>query len=134
MSDIQKFFADTARIIKHDRADNNGNYDGIRASKAVAKRFVSEIPALKDVAQGIADYWLDKYIYPSETPDQEPSQKHQNWLASVLEFFDGSVSDVSAFTKDDWKEIRDEINYASEDLPLDALSSMMGILLENGNL
>ncbi len=134
MSDTQKFYADVARIIKHDRADNNGNYDGVRASQAVAARFIKENPDLEALAEGIADYWLSTYIYPSDATDQEPTEQHKIWLGTVLDFFDGSVSDASVFTKKDWAEIRDQINYASQELPLETLSAMMGILLENGNL
>ena len=41
MNDIQKFQADIKRIIKHDRADNGGVYDGVRASKTIAELFIS---------------------------------------------------------------------------------------------
>ena len=134
MSDTQKFYADLTRIIKHDRADHAGNYDGVRASQAVASRFIKEVPELQELAEGIADYWLSTYIYPSDVPEQEPTEEHKIWLGTVLDFFDGTLSDASVFTKDDWSEIRDQINYASQDLPLETLSAMMGILLENGNL
>lgn len=134
MTNIQKFFADTARIIKHDRADNNGNYDGIRCSKRVVALFESNLSHLPEVARSLGDYWFSTYIQSSSEKNSEPTQEHLDWLANILSLFDGELEENHTFTKEDWQEIRDTINYEAENLPLDFLSSIMNILLEQGVL
>lgn len=131
MTNIEKFYADVQRIKKHDRADNGGIYDGLRAAKAVQSLFENQLPFLKNVTSLLGDYWLRTYIETSDNLSNEPTIEHVDWLAQLLAFFDGTVEKDNVFTKQDWEEIRDSIKYEAEDLPIDFLSSCMSLLLEN---
>lgn len=132
MNDIQKFYADVQRIIKYDRSDNAGNYDGRRASKSVMNLFIRESTDLKTVATELADFWYEKYIDNSDNIEQEPTMEHVDWLAGVLSFFNCDNENEQCIPKEDWAEICEAIKYEAEDLPIDLLSSLMSILLDKG--
>ncbi|OJF76273.1 MAG: hypothetical protein BKP49_07285 [Treponema sp. CETP13] len=126
MSTIDKFQADTLRIIKHDRADNNGNYSGLRASKAVANYFEKKTEGLASLPQSITNFWLKKYIETSSNIEQEPTEKNVYWLVKVLALLQGEFEPDMDFSKADWKELATMTNYEAEDLPLEILSDLMG--------
>ncbi len=136
MDIIEKFYADVKRIVKHDRANNAGNYDGQRASKEVSKHFISLYRDLGELPCAIADYWEQTYIALSEKPTEEPSEKNITWLAASLALLEGNFFELAsdqekeAFTKDDWKELCEMVNYEAEDLPLDMLTSLMSVFTE----
>lgn len=139
MDIIEKFYADIKRTVKYDRA-NNANYDGIRASKEVSKLFVNQNRDIQELAQSIADYWVNSYIISSATPNTEPSEKNITWIGAAFALLDGdfenSASDEekSIFTKKDWKELCSLVNYEAEDLPLDLLTSLMSSFTEHNAL
>ena len=133
MNDIQKFQADIKRIIKHDRADNGGVYDGIRASRTIAELFVSSNKDCQGLAQSISELWLAK-VTASKTPAEEPSEDNLSWLYDVQEFLDGTLSDGTVLTKADFSEFRDLINYEAEDLPVEMLTSMMNTIMDHDAL
>ncbi|MBE6350279.1 MAG: hypothetical protein E7062_05970 [Spirochaetaceae bacterium] len=130
MNDIEKFRADIRRVIKYDRADNNGSYDGIRAAKKITDLFCRYNNSLGDLPKSIADYWLETYIEKSPEVENEPTDKNIDWLSTVLEFFDGDSTNSNIISKEDWKVIKDFVNCEAEELPLDVLSSMMGFFVE----
>ncbi len=136
MDIIEKFYADVRRIIKIDRANNAGNYDGLRASKAVGKRFVSLYKDLGELPLAIVSYWENTYIVSSANPNDEPSEKNITWLAASIALLDGeffqSASDAEKmiFSQDDWKELCDIVNYEAENLPLDMLTALMSVFTE----
>ncbi len=136
MDIIEKFYADVKRILKHDRADNAGNYDGIRASKSIAKHFVSLYKDLGELPFCIADYWEQTYILTAKATQDEPSEKNVTWLAAALALLEGNFSqnasdqEKEAFSTDDWKELCKLVNYEAEDLPLGLLTSLMSTFTE----
>lgn len=134
MNNIQKFYADVQRIIKYDRSNNGGNYDGIRAAKEVCQLFIKESGDMGTVASELADFWFNKYIEPSVNIENEPTMEHVDWLAGVLSFFDGEDENADAIPQEDWSEICDAIKFEAEDLPIDLLSTLMSILLDKGVL
>lgn len=136
MDTIQKFYADVQRIIKHDRSDNGGNYDGLRASKTVAKHFIALQRGLGELPCSIADYWEQTYILPSLKQDAEPTVANITWLAAALSLLDESFAEnataeeKAAFSKKDWKELCDLVNCEAGELPIDLLTSLMAIFTE----
>ena len=134
MIDIQKFLADTQRILKHDRSDNNGLYNGERASKAVAKHFISCNPGLSAVPDSLADYWLKNKILASKKIDSEPSESSIDWLADAFEILQGTCPENCHFNKKDWTELKDIMNAEADDLPIDFLTDSMSIIVEKGAL
>ncbi len=139
MDTIEKFYADIKRTIKYDRA-NNANYDGIRASKEVAKLFVNQNRDIQELAQSIADYWLNNYILVSEDSNGEPSENAITWIGAVFALLEGdfensaSEEEKTIFSQKDWKELCSLVNYEAQDLPLDLLTSLMASFTEHNAL
>lgn len=133
MNDIQKFQADIKRIIKHDRADNGGVYDGVRASRTIMDLFVSSNKDCTGLAQSISELWLSK-VTSSTNPSEEPSETNQNWLFDVQEFLDGTLGSDTVLTKDDFIELRNLIDYEAEDLPVEMITSMMNTIMDHDAL
>lgn len=133
MNDIQKFQADVKRIIKHDRADNGGSYDGIRASKSIAELFISSNKDCQGLAQSVSELWLTK-ITSSLKTEEEPSENNLSWLYDVQEFMDGTLDGDTVLTKADFEELRELIGYEAEELPVDMLTSMMSTIMSHDAL
>lgn len=133
MTNTDKFLADIKRIIKRNRSDNT-HYDGMECSRQVGNLFCSYHKDLGDLPSSIIQHWLTQYIEPSSELQEEPTREHQDWLADVLEFLAGEEGEFKSITHEDWVALRDLINYEAEDLPVEVLSSLMGVLLERGAL
>ena len=82
----------------------------------------------------IGDYWFKQYIVPSSQLSEEPTPQHQDWLADVLELLAGEEGEFKSITPKDWIVLRDFVGFEAEELPMDVLSSLMGVLLEKGVL
>ena len=129
MADTRKFYADVQRCLKRERAAA-AVYDGKKASKAVAALFMSYAADMGDLPRSMADYWEEKYIETSSSTDREPTPEHVDWLANCLSFMDGTMDSNQDFSVEDWKNIRDFVNYEAEVLPLTELSAMMTTLVK----
>ena len=57
-----------------------------------------------------------------------------DWLADVLELLAGEEGEFKSITPKDWIVLRDFAGFEAEELPMDVLSSLMGVLLEKGVL
>ena len=130
MTDLGKFYADVQRCLKHERTDHNGNYDGLRASRAIEKLFISYSRGLENITEPLAEYWEQTYIQKSPKLGEEPQKANIDWLANVIALFDGQLEPDQNFSKKDWAEINDIVNAEAEDLPLDVLSSIMSTIVE----
>lgn len=133
MTNTDKFLADIKRIIKRNRSSGI-TYDGVECSRQVAQLFCSYYKDLGDLPNSISEYWLNTYIVTSGEISEEPSREHQDWLADVLELLAGEEGEFKSITQKDWVSLRDLINYEAEELPVEVLSSLMGVLLERGAL
>ena len=133
MTNTDKFLADIKRIINRNRADGV-KYDALACCRQVTELFSFYNKDLGDLPHSIGDYWFKEYIVPSTQLEEEPTLQHQDWLADVLEFLAGEEGEFKSITSKDWITLRDLINYEAEDLPVEVLSSLMGVLLERGVL
>ena len=133
MTNTDKFLADIKRIIKRNRG-SDAVYDGMECSRQVAQLFCSYYKDLGDLPNSISEYWLNTYIVTSDEISEEPNREHQDWLADALEFLAGEEGEFKSITQRDWLALRDLINYEAEELPVEVLSSLMGLLLERGAL
>ena len=129
MTNTDKFLADIKHIVKRNRADGAA-YDGVECSRQVVRLFSSYNKDLGDLPNSIGEYWLNTCILPSAEVFEEPTAEHQEWLADALEFLAGEEGDFASITKEDWVALRDLVSYEAEELPVEALSSLMGTLLE----
>ncbi len=133
MNAREKFYSDIERIKKHDRADNAGQYDGIRASRAIADLFEKQDRTLQSLSNSIATYWLDTYILNGD-PQSEPTEEHVTWICDALDLLTQNLEGDTVFTQNDWAELRDMINEEAGDLDLDLLTSLLGQVMEHGAL
>lgn len=133
MTNTDKFFADIKRIIKRNRADG-ATYDALKCCRQVTELFSSYNKGLGDLPNSIGDYWFKQYIVPSSQLSEEPTSQHQDWLADVLELLAGEEGEFKSITPKDWIVLRDFVGFEAEELPMDVLSSLMGVLLEKGVL
>jgi len=131
MSNISKFYTDVQRIIKHDRADHAGKYDGMRASMAVAKLFGQKTTGFAELPQTITNSWLSPYINKSQNIQAEPSEKHLDWLAKAFALLMGEFENDMNFSTTDWKELASMTDCEAEDLPLDVLSYLMSLFVSH---
>lgn len=134
MNSFQKFCADIKRIVKHERSDNGGVYDGIRASKSAAEYFIQNQKGLGDLPRSIADYWFNTYIAERQGSEQQPSAQNIEWLAAAAELLNGNLGaqdeDCDIFSMRDWKELRTLVDYEAEDLPISVLTYLMSVFTE----
>ena len=134
MTNIEQFLSDAKKIIKHERADNGGRYDGRRACQKIGELFERTNRTLGDLPHSITDYWQNTYIAPSADAVNEPTEANLNKLVAFYAFLMGEQTQTDALTHDDWKNLQELVNYEADDLPLDALEAMMGAILEQGAL
>jgi hypothetical protein len=116
MDAIGKFDADVRKAVKH----------GGGATE-IAELFVNTAPDLGDLGRTLADMWLKK----------QEGEADINWLAEALAFLlgiewaaEGAVNE--GISADDWAEIRDAVAADAEDLPLEALETMMQVFVAKG--
>lgn len=135
MTTIDKFLSDIQKTLKYDRANNGGHYDAKRACTQVAKLFSNNNRNLGNLAVSISDYWLNTYILASSDLANEPSEQNIEKLKAFQNFCDNAEDeDYSALSSDDWENLRDFVDDEAEDLDLDSLQNMMGLILQNGAL
>lgn len=133
MTTIEKFLSDIKRIVKYDRANNGGHYDGKRACTEITRLFERNNPNLGSLASSISQYWLNTYILPSENSENEPTEENVTKIKALQSFVDNiDDEDLNALTKDDFENLKNFIDESEEEIDLDTLQNMMGILLEKG--
>lgn len=133
MTAIEKFLSDIKRIVKYDRANNGGHYDGKRACTEIARLFERNNPNLGALATSISQYWLNTYILSSENPENEPAEENVAKIKAFQSFVDNiDDEDLNILTKDDFENLKNFIDESEEEIDLDTLQNMMGILLEKG--
>ena len=133
MTQIEKFLADIKKIMKYDRANNGGRYSGKRACAEISKLFARNNPNLGTLAASLADYWLENCVLTSENPEEEPSEENIGKIEALQCFVD-NIDDESLdlLSAEDFENLKGFVDEASEELDLDALQNMMGILLDRG--
>ena len=134
MDNNSKFYADIQRILKYDRANNNGNFNPERACKEIAKRFSTSYKNFGSLPEGISQYWIDSILLNSKTPETEPTEETLNWILDADDFLSGEKEKKYCFSAKDWEEIRELVNAEACDLDIDLLSDLMSIIVENGAL
>jgi hypothetical protein len=124
MNSTQKFDADIRKILKQRES----------ALSRVVEAFCGNFSHIQNLARGIGDYWLKKYIEPSASPNEEPTREHIDWLLDAFSFLSGDEDDFTAITLDDWKEIRDIISCEADGIPLKTLTQLMSCVVDKGAL
>lgn len=134
MTDTQKFRADIQRTLKHVRADNNGRYDSQKACKEVISLFLRNTTVPGSLPSSVAEYWQRTYIDESANPSEEPTSENIDRLCALLSFLENTQEDEECLTDADWHMLGELVNYEAEDLPLEQLQAMMGIIVSKGAL
>lgn len=134
MTETEQFLADAQKIIRHERADNGGRYDGLRACRnagALLERYNRSLGALP---QSVADYWQQTYIAPSADAANEPTEENLRRLAALHAFLSGDEGWLGALSHEDFCQLQELVNCEAADLPIDALQAMMAVIVEKGAL
>ena len=134
MDNNSKFYADIQRILKYDRANNNGNFNPERACKEIGNRFASSYKNFGALPEGISQYWLENKVLSSSDISQEPTEDTINWILDADDFLSAKKDKTYCFSKTDWEEIRELVNAEACDLDINLLSDLMSIIVENGAL
>ena len=134
MDNNSKFYADIQRILKYDRANNNGNFNPERACKEIGNRFASSYKHYGAIPEGISQYWLENKVLSSSDISQEPTEDTINWILDADDFLSAEKDKTYCFSKTDWEEIRELVNAEACDLDINLLSDLMSIIVENGAL
>ena len=94
----------------------------------------SRNPAMGNLPHSLGDFWLNTYILPAADAVNEPTDAHLEKLSACNAFLAGEDDENDCLTDDDWKPLQELVNYEAEDLPLDTLEKMMGIIVDKGIL
>lgn len=130
MTEVDKFRADARRAVKRERAESGAGYDALRACRKIAEFFCKSCRSLGALPQSIGELWLEEHIAPCAGSDDAPTEAHIDWLAAALSFLHGDAGNCGRFSHSDWQKIARLVSYEAEELPVDELSALMGILLE----
>lgn len=134
MTETEQFLADAKKIVRHERADNGGRYDGLRACRNVGALLERSNRALGALPQAVAEYWQQTYIAPSADAANEPSEANLHRLAALHAFLSGDDGSLDALSHDDFCQLQELVNDEAADLPLDALQAMMAVIVAKGAL
>lgn len=132
MTDISKFLTDIQKSLKFDRHDNGGKSDYNRVKNNIQRLFERTTTCPGDLPHSVFDYWENTYIWKSENPAEEPSEKNQNLLAAFLAFLNNSDEYQDLISDDDWNELGRLVNFEAEELPVEVLQDLMKILVSKG--
>ncbi len=132
MTDTQKFKADVKRLIKHNRADNNGKVNENQIFKDIVSMFVRASSVPKTLSSSVAYYWLENYVNSSAQMENEPTEENLDKLCAFLSFLENSDEGEELISDSDWKEFADFVDEEAETLPLEILQDLMKILVSKG--
>lgn len=132
MTLIDKFRSDATRIVKRERAENNGRYDSKKACDLIQNLFERNCVVSGGVARAISFYWRDEYIDHSENLINEPTEEHIDKICAFLSFLNDADEGEEILSNSDLQEINDAVNDEAETMPMEQLTSLMGKLVERG--
>lgn len=126
---IQKFYSDIEKIKKHNR-DGSGKLDAANVKNQIASLFENNNRGMCELPHSLCDYWITEYVQPElDSGSSEISAAVIDKLAAMYAFLI-EEPDTDALNDSDWKVIGEAVNYEAEDLPIEALTSLMKTLVE----
>lgn len=132
MTLVDKFRSDATRIVKRERAENNGRYDFKKACDLIQNLFERNCVVPASIARSVVFYWRDEYIDHSENVTNEPTEEHIEKLCAFLSFLNNADENEEILSDSDLQEINDAVNDEAETMPMEQLTSLMGKLVERG--
>lgn len=128
MTNSEKLFADIERIKKHNRSENGGKYNPEKACKDITLFFEKNNMRFGDLAASFSDFWMQKYINPSQDFQNEPTEANTEKLCSLQSYLDNE-DETESLSQSDWEEIANLVNYEAENLDIQDLSNLMSVLV-----
>ncbi len=121
---------DKLRSDLDDWSRRSGNKPGNQEFDLLRSIFARSVPKLPDdTMAGLFTTFLSRY----RSGDPDSASKAVDWLAGVgsllLSDYDGT-----AFTRDDWVEIRELVTIDSGEIDVETLTYVLGLALEHGAL
>ena len=134
MTYIEKFHTDLIRCIKFARQENGGKPNAKKACKDAVSLFLRSTTVPGALPSSLAEYWERTYIDESDNPAEEPSEKNVDRLCALLAFLEGYDEFEDVLTDEDYHMLGELVNYEAEDLPIEKLEYMMGLVVSKGAL
>ena len=131
MDSTQKPFSDIEKTKKRYRAEHSDQYSGREVCRAVIQLFAQNNKTLEALAESWGNYWFESRIMTSANADNEPSTESLDVLAAMQNLLSLKDEETDCLTGEDWSNLCEETNFAAEDLPLEALNSLMSIFLDH---
>ncbi|MCQ2610276.1 MAG: hypothetical protein MJ169_00875 [Treponema sp.] len=130
MDKIQKFYSDIEKAKKFNRRENGGStMNNEQVVNQVLKLFEQNNYGLGDLPRSLGDYWFSTYARPKMDAGQDPLDSESVDKLCAITAFLSDDDQTQALTENDWKEIAPLVSYEADDLPIDVLSSLMGVLV-----
>lgn len=134
MTETQKFKADAKRLIKYNRANNNGRLDIAQVCKDIVSLFIRTSSVPQTLSRSVAYYWQENYSDSLSQDENIPNEEQIEKLCAFLSFLENSDEDEDLISDSDWQELAELVNEEAETLPLEVLQDLMKILVSKGAL
>ena len=134
MTFIEKFQSDLNRTIKYARQENGGKPNAQKACKDAVSLFLRSTSVPGSLPASLAEYWERTYIDESADPAEEPTSENVDRLCALLAFLEGADEFEDVLNGDDYHMLGELVNYEAEDLPIEKLQYMMGVVVSKGAL
>ena len=119
MDTIQKFSSDVEKIKKSSETQS-----AEKVIDALADLLVRAHPDLSSLALSFSQYWVE--LAKSEGLSASCTEK----LCALHALLEGKPEFTASLSQKDWKELCSLTGFEAEDIPLEALNSLMAIFVE----
>lgn len=128
MTDIDKFFSDTDKILK--QASKPGFMSSKTLARELSRNFQLWTRDYGSLGEALVDYWT--ITYGENLESYEAQQTAALWLAYALSLLNDSFSSEMDFTDTDWEAIREIISSEAGNMEMTLLSSLLTVIVERG--
>lgn len=129
MTDIDKFFSDSDRILK---TASKPGISGTSSSKTLARDLLRNFHAWTrnygTLADALSDYWTQTYANDLDT--FESRKIAAQWLGYALSLLSESFTPEMDFTNADWEAIREIVSSEADDIDISLLTSILSVIVE----
>ncbi len=122
MHDIDKFASDAAKIAARTAP--------AKLADELARHFEIWARDYGSLGSMIAQFWKDRYA--GTLTDDAGRASALAWLEAALALVSGNFTAGMDFPDDDWTELREIVSAEAEDLDIELLTTILGVIVERG--
>lgn len=138
MHDIDKFASDAAKIVSRSQASAAGRPESSTGESTAAQKLAAELSRHFEIwtrdygnlGSMISQYWKDRYTAMLATEAGRTAALV--WLEFALALISGNFTADMDFPDDDWAELREIVSSEAEELDLELLTTILGVIVERG--